>query len=108
MSDFDKSDQKKTEYVLLDTWNGQHHQNGRQQEMRKAIHQQVTREIEKRPHMQLVIITPFSYATSTGGHSGLHLLFEEREHNLDSIREDIMEIRKEIERIRQGLVGRVI
>ena len=101
--DFDKSDQKKTEYVLVDihdvNWtNTSGHQSRSGQKLVKG---RIQDEINKRPNMRLVNIIPFSSekGSNSGGHHMLHLLFEEREQNLDSIREDIEEMKKHIEKI---------
>ena len=104
--DFDKSDQKKTEYVLVDihdvSWsNTSGHQSRSGQKLMKG---RIQDEINKRPNMRLVNIIPFSPRNvnrhdAGGFHTLLHLLFEEREQNLDSIRKDIEEMKKHIEKI---------
>ena len=104
MSDFDKSDQKKTEYVLVDITDVGMHNTWRAKNLsgRKLMQGRIQDEINKRPNMRLVNIIPFSPRTgssATGWHSLLHLLFEEREQNLDSIRKDIEEMKKHIEKI---------
>ena len=103
MSDFDKSDQKKTEYVLVDIhdvlWANSFGHQGKSGE--KLVKGRIQDEINKRPNMRLVNIIPFSADKGqySGGHHMLHLLFEERDHNLDSIRKDIEEMKKHIEKI---------
>ena len=103
MSDFDKSDQKKTEYVLVDicdvNWGNTNLDSNKAG--RKLMQGRIQDEINKRPNMRLVNIIPFSAEKGqvSGGHHMLHLLFEERDHNLDSIREDIEEMKKHIEKI---------
>ena len=104
MSDFDKSDQKKTEYVLVDITDvGLHNTERRANNLsgRKLMQGRIQDEINKRPNMRLVNIIPFSpyKGTSSGAHLMLHLLFEAREQNLDSIRKDIEEMKKHIEKI---------
>ena len=100
--DFDKSDQKKTEYVLVDIHDvGWSNTSGEQGiSGRKLMKGRIQDEINKRPNMRLVNIIPFSSSRGdwSGGHHMLHLLFEEREHNLDSIREDIAQIRNNSEK----------
>ena len=104
MSDFDKSDQKKTEYVLVDIydveWNNTELRSNKSG--RKIMQGRIQDEINKRPSMRLVNIIPFSPRFPSGNPAGntmLHLLFEERDHNLDSIRKDIEEMKKHIEKI---------
>ena len=104
--DFDKSDQKKTEYVLVDIhdvkWGNTKLSSNKSG--RKIMQGRIQDEINKRPSMRLVNIIPFSPTFHTenprgGGNTMLHLLFEAREQNLDSIREDIEEMKKHIEKI---------
>ena len=100
--DFDKSEQKKTEYVLVDiddvSWTNTTQERGRAGQ--KLLQGRIQDEINKRPNMRLVNIIPLSLPNSyPGKHTILQLLFEEREQNLDSIREDIAKMKEQIDKI---------
>ena len=106
--DFDKSEQKKTEYVLVDIDDVSLEKQGHLMKERpgqKLLQGLIQDEINKRPNMRLVNIIPLSLPKSyPGKHTILQLLFEEREQNLDSIREDIAKMKEQIDDFVTNLV----